>query len=179
MNQNKKNMVELVFRRMLVQGSTTTLDVKKQLRNDFPKYKWNQDNVSEALMEIESNDSNLTFTDNGVYREYTVVGYNSNGPIKVSKTTSNTTVSRGIRDGGKISKTDAVTKIKSSKGRFFTVTFIKKDKSERTLNGNVRLDNFMNNQGYINVRESNGNIRQINPRTITALTIAGSQYNVK
>lgn len=170
MKAKKLKKVEKVFRKLLKKGSKiTTLDIKNNLRQKYPNKSWKQKDISLALMNIEANDKNISFTDNGVYREYSLVK-----PKKVSKPKV-----QKIRDGGKISKTDAVIKIKSSKGRFFTVTFIKKDKSERTLNGNIRLDNFMNNQGYINVRESNGNQRQINPRTITALKIAGSQYIVK
>lgn len=174
MKAKKLKKVEKAFRKLLKKGNKiTTLGVKNNLRHNYPNKCWKQKDISKALIDIEANDKNISFTDNGTYREYSIVAYNTSGAIKKPK------LKTKLRDGGKISKTDAVTKIKSSKGRFFTVTFIKKDKSERVLNGNIRLDNFMNNQGYINVKESNGNTRQVNPRTITALKIAGSQYIVK
>ena len=175
MKTKKLKKVEKTFRKLLKKGNCiTTLDVKNRLRHEYSTKSWKQKDISQALIDIESVDSSISFTDNGTFREYSLV--NSPFPIKQLKQQKKKVQ---VRDGGKISKTDAVNKIKSSKGRFFTVTFIKKDKTSRDMNGNVRLDNFMNNQGYINVRESNGNIRQVNPRTITALKIAGSQYVVK
>ena len=48
----------------------------------------------------------------------------------------------------------------------------------RVLNGNVKAP-AMNSQGYLDVREQNGDIRQINPRTIRNLQIGKSCYAVK
>ena len=57
-----------------------------------------------------------------------------------------------------ISKSKAVELMKSSQGRFFTVSFIKKDDTERTINGRIRVTknskggkNPATDLGYISV----------------------------
>lgn len=160
---------------MLSKGDLTTLDLKNVLRTNFPHIQWNQQEISDYMQEIYSNDKIifLDFKDNGSYRTYFI-----NKPVSV-KTIKKSTVQQVVSAAKKISKSAAVKLIEDSKGRFFTVTFLKKDKSERTLNGVVKKANFMNPQGYINVTERNGDKRQINPRTITKLSINGENYVTK
>lgn len=78
----------------------------------------------------------------------------------------------------RISKSEAVNKMRASSGRRFTVTFNKNDGSIRTMNGSVRTGQFMSSQGYVLVREGGKNIRSVNPRTISALNIEGKKYQV-
>lgn len=77
-----------------------------------------------------------------------------------------------------ISKTRAVELINTSKGKFFTVTFIKAGGTTRTINGNTK--GKMTNLGYLNVYSmKDKGYRNINPKTITALSLSGNTYNVK
>ena len=64
----------------------------------------------------------------------------------------------------KLSRTAIVDLMKNSGGKFFTVIFTKVDGTERTINGKVKKDDFFDNLGYINFRESNGNYRKVNPK---------------
>tara|TARA_R110002074_G_scaffold402324_1_gene606956 strand:- start:12506 stop:12763 length:258 start_codon:yes stop_codon:yes gene_type:complete len=81
----------------------------------------------------------------------------------------------------KISKSSAVSKMRASKGRFFTVVFEKQNGDKRTMNGNVKADRFMTDQGYVLVRESGSKkkIRSVNPRSIKSLTISGEQFTIR
>lgn len=168
---------------MATSGRTTTLEIKNYLRATKPKQKWSQMIISQTMIDIFNSDKidNLTYVDNGKFREYFLsvpIAPTTPNKSKTKAKTKNKVVAKDVK-ATKISKSKAVSLIKESKGRFFTVKFLKKDKSVRILNGNVKLANFMNNQGYINVKEKNGDQRQINPRTIQELRISGSLYTVK
>lgn len=151
-------------------GTTSTLEIKNYLRAKYPGERIVQTDVSNAMMQ----ETDFDYQDNGVYRTYTLKK-KTKASIKATKQSNSVTSGQLNR----ISKTAAVELIKKSKGRFFTVTFEKKTGDVRVLNGTVKADTFMNNQGYINVKESNGDIRQINPRTITELKINKECYIVK
>lgn len=189
-----------------LKGSATTLEIKEQLRITHPDKKWNQTDVSLVMLDFEKSSSDLTSTDNGQYKTYylnNTVSAKPASPVKstkkkVSKTAKVAKVAKpkkvkkttatkkdrpqpviDITGADKISKTAAVELIRNSKGNFFTVGFVKTDGDVRYLNGVVKASNFMNSQGYINVTESNGNKRQINPRTILALKISKKTYVTK
>lgn len=77
-----------------------------------------------------------------------------------------------------ISKTRAVELINTSKGKFFTVTFTKAGGTARTINGNTK--GKMTNQGYLNIYSmKDKGYRNVNPRTLTALSLSGTTYKVK
>lgn len=78
-----------------------------------------------------------------------------------------------------ITRTTAVELINKSKGRFFTVTFTKKDKNMRTINCNKRKDSTTA-LGYIRVYSTQDKgYRSINPLTISKLVFNGVTYKVK
>lgn len=78
-----------------------------------------------------------------------------------------------------ISRSKAVEMIESSKGKFFTVTFIKKNGSSRTINGNFKKGN-VTKLGYLNIYSMpDKGYRNINPQTITGLSINNINYKVK
>lgn len=97
----------------------------------------------------------------------------------VTKVPKKTKAVKPVGTTTNLSRTAIVDLMKESKGRFYTVTFIKKDKTVRTINGQTKKSNFMDNLGYINFRESNGNQRRVNPQTITEISISGNVYKVK
>jgi hypothetical protein len=77
-----------------------------------------------------------------------------------------------------ITRTKAVELIENTKGRFFTVTFTKKDNTERTMNCNHKK-NAITKLGYVTVKVPKLGYRNINPQTISKLVVAGQTYNVK
>lgn len=84
---NQQQLVEQVFQTLLNQGTTTTLDVKNKLRQDYPGYMWDQNFVSTCCREYQEDSDNITFANNGVYREYYLIMGN-NAAQKYSYTTS-------------------------------------------------------------------------------------------
>lgn len=78
-----------------------------------------------------------------------------------------------------ISRTKAVELIEENKGKFATVTFIKKNGEERTINFN-RSKNGTTKLGYLRVNNIKENkYASVDPKTITALHIAGKKLKVK
>jgi len=91
-----------------------------------------------------------------------------------------------------ISKAKSVELLKGSEGKFFTVTFIKKDGSERILNGRVGVykskfapltgEGMKYNPsdfGLVTVFDAQKKAyRMVNTNTIRELTVDGETYNV-
>jgi hypothetical protein len=78
-----------------------------------------------------------------------------------------------------INKTKAVEIISSTAGKFFTVTFLKKNGEKRTINGNCKK-NCLDKLGYILVNDlQKKEKRKINTREIKQLVFNGITYNVK
>lgn len=78
-----------------------------------------------------------------------------------------------------ISRTKALELMANSKGSFFTVEFVEKDGSARTLNGSFAKNQKQAHLGYVSVRENNklkagvNPFRQVNLQTLQSLTING------
>lgn len=78
-----------------------------------------------------------------------------------------------------ISRTKAVSMINDNAGKFFTVTFVKKDGNERTINGLCKKDN-KTRTGYIRMYSAQDkSYRSVDPRTINAIKIAGEVLKVR
>ena len=78
-----------------------------------------------------------------------------------------------------ISKTKAVKLIEGTKGKFFTVTWKKNNGDLRMVNGNFKSGN-MTRTGYLRVWSAKDKgYRQVNPRTITHLSVSGVEYKVR
>ena len=90
---------------------------------------------------------------------------------------------------GTISKETAKQLIKDTKGKFFTVTFTKKDGSERVMNARLGVKAYLkggdlpynpDENGLIPVYDmKNGGYRMINTSTINKLKIGNSEYTVQ
>lgn len=169
-------------------GRASTLEVKEALRNQYPNDIWNQADVSTAVSEIHDEMDNLTYRDNGTFRIYSYVSpLIQQGILKaqtkaVAKATNKKPKAQVVKK--RCSRTSAVEHIRNTKGKFFTVTFIKQNGDERTINGNVRGGKeFSNNLGYIRVKENyqqgtTARHRLINPQTIKKLKVGNVVYTV-
>lgn len=79
----------------------------------------------------------------------------------------------------KVSRTEMVGLVNSTKGKFFTSTHVGKDNEPHTING-VKLKEQNNALGYIQVHScKNKEIRLLNPQTITDLSFGGVHYKAK
>lgn len=79
----------------------------------------------------------------------------------------------------KTSKTDAVELLKNNTGKFFGVTFIKKNGKKRTLNAHMQKDKFMDNLGYLKLMTNNNEYKLVDPKNILEITINGNKYVTK
>lgn len=149
-------------------GVVTTLDIKNQVRNTHPTLRCYQADVSEAMNNLFNDNvvPDLTYDDNGKYREYYILHAQ---PV----------VPTPIKTSSKISRTAMVDLLKNTNGRFFTITWIKNNGDERTINGKVSKNNFYSSLGYINVKTSKGEIKLVNPTNLKKLVVSGTTYKVK
>ena len=89
---------------------------------------------------------------------------------------------------GEISKEEAKDLIKATNGKFFTVTFIKKDGSSRTMNARLGVKVYLRGGQLAYDAEEKGLIpvydvktkgyRMVNVNTITNLKIGKNEYTV-
>lgn len=178
MNKKERELVKKAAEVLIATSEvTTTLQIKKYLRVVEPNRSWFQDDISKAMIEIESSKEipGLKFDDNGQFREYSLCILQKITDEKVKKVKKPKVVKPVLPDV-KISRSKMVKLMKESKGSFMTVTFKKIDNSVRVMNGNVKLANFMNLMGYINFKERNGDLRQVNPKTLISLKVKGQTY---
>ena len=81
----------------------------------------------------------------------------------------------------KINRTQALELMTNNKGRFFTVSFLKKDDSERTINGRYVSHDKL---GYVKVSEMSKkkkgerDVRNVNLQTIFFLKANGNSYKI-
>jgi hypothetical protein len=90
---------------------------------------------------------------------------------------------------GVISKDEAKQLIKATKGKFFTVTFIKKDGNPRVMNAKLGVKKYLKGgelpydpeeKGLIPVYDmQKGAYRSVNVSTITNLKIGNKEYQVQ
>jgi hypothetical protein len=93
-----------------------------------------------------------------------------------------------VEPSGPISRDTAKELIFNTKGKIFTVTFIKKDGSERKMNARLGVKRYLKGgelkydaaeMGYIPVYDIQAQgYRMVNTNTINGLNIGGRQYNV-
>lgn len=166
MNQTKLTIVLSVISALLDKNkTTTTLDVKKELRNIHPQDKWYQDDIHDIMEDLASR-GQLSYTDQGTYRIYSKV------PVA---TPTNTQTSPSLK---KLSRTQVVQAIRDSGFKFITVTFVKTDNSTRVMNCQVSKNDFMDNLGYIKAHTKDG-LKRVNPKTIQTVKIKGEVLQVK
>lgn len=90
-----------------------------------------------------------------------------------------------VSTSNRISKSKALDLIKNSNGKFFTVTFIKKDGTRRVMNGQHTTDMGVSSLGYINVkditavrRKETATIKSVNLQTIESIRLNSVTYKV-
>lgn len=170
---SKKDQVEQVALKLLKANNTvTTLEIKMELRKDFPGV-WSQSEVS-SFMDTLQSEGIFTFVDNGSHRIYSQA-------IATPVTPKATRVRVPVKKGGTISRTKAYELMQNNKGHFFTVVFIKKDGTERTINGQYHKPAKSSVLGYVNIkdRQDNFTIKNVNLQTLLSLRINGFIYKVK
>ena len=198
-NVMQGHMATAMLELLSVNNTVTTLEVKTKLRGDHPEFSWLQKDVSSYMNNLAENDE-LSYTDNGTFRTYSLVLKKAKkGSVKKKKTVVAKTVKptpvkvvapvkvkptvTAVRPK-RISKTKALELILGNKGHFFTAEFAKKNGDLRVMNCQA-LKKQTSKLGYVTVKEASkmrkdpkNAVRNINLQTITGLRIAGVTYKV-
>lgn len=77
------------------------------------------------------------------------------------------------------SKKGMVEILKANIGKFFGITFIKKDGTQRTLNAHMKGKDYMDDLGYLKVVTNKNQYKLVDPRKILEITINGNKYVAK
>lgn len=84
-----------------------------------------------------------------------------------------------ITTNTRVNRTQLVDLIKSTNGKFFTVTFTKANGTQRTINGNVKK-NSVSTLGFINVYSmKDKGYRNVNSQTIKSVSFNNTTYTVR
>lgn len=201
--QTMKNVNQAVYKTaktlLKANNTVTTLEVKTQLRKDYPTYHWIQNTKGQVtgvseIMDSFAKKGKFTYKDNGTYRIYSfpksktstkVASKTATKSAKSTKTKSTSTKNpnHNVRT---ISRLKAHDLMSNNGGRFFTATFTKKDGTERVMSCTYLKDQTGSVLGYIKVKDTNlckktpgSCIRNVNLQTLTKLSIGGKNYNVR
>lgn len=162
-------------------NTVTTLEIKTELRKRYPNSRWEQSKVS-SVMNDAYTAGKFTYTDNGTFRTYSLAGKGTTStPVAQVSTPTVTGKVKKVKapmTTQKISRTKALELIQNSNGKFFTVTFIKKDGTRRVLNGQYTPDMGVSPLGYILVRDISAvrrnedkKVKNVNLQTIESITL--------
>lgn len=168
----KQNLISATINTLTQPNNTvTTLEVKTRLRTDYPEFYWTQQEISDTMRSMEIAGTLNVVDDNGTYRTYSLPTYVA--PTPVQQDVVKTMKAKGNKYP--ISKSKAIEVIQNSAGKFISIEFIKKDNTDRKLNGKyLSLDQL----GYIKFKTNKGEIKNINLQTLHTIHMAGDIYKV-
>lgn len=171
MKQMKDAVLTVAQSLAKAKNTVTTLEIKVELRRDYPYFFWTQDTVSKFMDQL-AGDGLFTYTDNGTYRIYSLVGASKVVTKTVAprvKKTLTKTVAAGKGTANTVVNTPRVTWAQvlnlASNPKFQSVT----------LKGGKIVDSFtIKTQkkspfGYIKPKEGR----------IESIVVANTLYNVK
>ena len=162
-------------------NTVTTLEIKNELRKKYSKRNWRQSEISQVMADFYL-DGKFNYFDNGTFRVFSLAGTNPTpAPVTQSTVTSKVAKVKAPKapmTTQKISRTKALDLIQNSNGKFFTVTFIKKDGSRRVLNGQYTPDMGVSPLGYVLVKDISAvrrkevkTVKNVNLQTIESITL--------
>jgi phage/plasmid primase-like uncharacterized protein len=191
MKQSKIDKVFEVAEQLCVANNTvTTLEIKNELRRAYPKKNWSQSEISQVMSDFYVA-SKFTYSDTGTFRVYSLANNQATNQSNAAFTAATTTPVVKVKKvkvpttTARISRNGALDLIKNSNGKFFTVTFIKKDGSRRVMNGQHTSDMSASALGYINVkditavrRKEASTIKSVNLQTIESIKLNNVVHKV-
>lgn len=149
-------------------NTVTTLEIKNELRKKYPNERWNQNLIHDTMDYLYSSSNKYMYTYNGVYRIYSLL--NTAKPVaSITKKSNNK----------KISKTKALELIQKTSGKFFGVTFTKKNGEIRKMRCKVQTGSLPDSLGYLKVTDTVDSIQKsLNLQTISELRMNKNTYKV-
>lgn len=177
MKQQQIDLIKSAADDLLKANNTvTTLEIKGELRKNYPEFYWVQRDISVIMDNFYAN-GYYDYFDTGTYRIYS-----KPTPTTSKSTTSTTTTNVVLKQSKsnqkvKISKTKALELIQNSNGKFFGVTFTKKDGTVRKMTCKLKGEGNPNSLGYLPVVDVNEQAsRQVNLQTLFELRINKTNY---
>ena len=176
MKAMKKAVLDTAKQLCKANNTVTTLEIKTELRRDYPYYYWDQQTVSNYMAQL-AGDGLFTYTDNGTYRTYSLVGKPATKTISTAKT-----IVVGVTGAKGYSGTVGTAGVKTSKksqksiSQFTALAFAdSKDFESVTLASGKSVDVYTIREqkksptGYIRPKLHN----------VVAITVGGKTYQVK
>lgn len=166
-------------------NTVTTLEIKVELRKKYPHQAWYQSDISDVMNDFYS-EGVFDYFDNGTYRVYSFPTSNSNNvtttatiPSVNVTTTTKTPVTKTPVSSKKIGRTKVLDLIQGTNGRFFGVTFTKKDGTLRSMRCKVAKDVKPNVLGYVLVQAvGEDGSKFVNLQTISEVRTNRTIYTV-
>lgn len=169
-------------------NTVTTLEIKTELRRDYPYYYWTQQAVSDFMAQL-AGDGIFTFTDNGIYRIYSLatpahVAVTA-GPVSATVTTSTSggTLSGISKVAGTVASKPVA--VASKRGRPRKTNVINRS-TAYTLAGNAGFESAVINGALITraaIRAQKksplGYLTNTKLNKLSEITVSGKTYQVK
>lgn len=167
--KNTQTIKQVANDLLKVNNTVTTLEIKVALRKKYPNQNWKQSDISQVMDDLYLQGM-YRYTDNGTYRVYSAV----NSPV------SKTVVPNKKSSTQKVSRTKALELIQKNGGRFFGVTFTKKDGTTREMKCKIEKHNTTPTPfGYLLVTDvENATNKNLNLQTISELRMNKTVYKV-
>jgi hypothetical protein len=153
-------------------NTVSTLEVKLELRRKYPAQFWFQHEVSKVMNDLYLKGL-FDYSDTGSFRVYSLVKAK---PTPVAQATP--APSRKAK--AKLSRSKALELIQGTGGRFFGVTFTKKDGSVRKMRCKIDKDHLKPSTfGYLTVVDvAEGTPKSLNLQTLSEVRVNKTTYKV-
>jgi hypothetical protein len=162
MTDNKKQLIKDILVSILENTTqTTTLEIKQHLRRLYPSEKWYQDDISDVVDEIYTNNTveGLQYKDNGTHRIYSI-GKSAINVFFTNKTALAKYVLHALKT------VNGLITIEVSKSGII------EEKKYKLANYVNPIDIF----GYIAVINEKGENRKLDPRKLVSLKLGNTKY---
>lgn len=180
------------------QNQFTNLELKNELRKNFPNEIWNQMDISVEMMDLADGGGYFDYTHNGSYRTYFATPSLQGSQIQTNSNPSMTaqliakaqaTITQAIVKQPKI-KVPVATKrigrnkaleiIQNTNGKFFSVKFAKKNGDERLMGVQYVKGTKADPLGYVRLKELKTQItKSVNLQTLSEIKTNNTLYKVK
>ena len=161
-------------------NTVTTLEIKTQLRRDYPYYYWDQTTVS-SYMDQLAGDGLFTYKDNGTYRIYSSVKPVSyTGSASVTGTTAATiTKNIVVKAKPKVVATPTISSVTPKKAKISTAKVLELAKDPKLVAFVLRDGTYINRSQIKGQKKSP--LGYITPKVgkVQSVVVGAWQYNVK
>ena len=170
---NNNEILHVALELCKVTNNVTTLEIKQELIQRFPKTFWKQQDISDAMSDF-AQDGKFTYTDNGVFRTYSSVAVGN----------LNTMVVKNVKKANIIaptivicSRTKLAEQVEKNKGHFITIVHKKKTTGESNLM-NVQVYGDKTELGAFRCKEK-GRVKQFYPTDLLEVRVKNTIYKLK